>query len=98
MEVRRRLLDVLRLTSNSRHCRIATAFCTRMLNQLMRPFESFLDRGGRLQILTLVMNNFNNPDDLVHLRRQLGNCEVRVFYPGKATRRTVRPTSRRRST
>jgi HKD family nuclease len=78
------LLDVLRRElANSRHCRIATAFCTRaMLNQLLRPFEAFLERGGRLQILTSVMNNFNNPDDLVHLRRQLEQSEVRIFYPG----------------
>jgi superfamily II DNA or RNA helicase/HKD family nuclease/predicted house-cleaning noncanonical NTP pyrophosphatase (MazG superfamily)/SOS-response transcriptional repressor LexA len=78
------LLDVLRRElGNSRHCRIATAFCTRaMLNQLLRPFEAFLQRGGRLQILTSVMNNFNNPDDLVHLRGQLEQSEVRVFYPG----------------
>lgn len=78
------LLDVLRRElANSRHCRIATAFCTRaMLNQLLRPFEAFLERGGRLQILTSVMNNFNNPDDLIHLRRQLEKSEVRIFYPG----------------
>ncbi len=78
------LLDVLRRElANSRHCRIATAFCTRaMLNQLVRPFEAFLARGGRLQILTSVMNNFNNPDDLIHLRGQLEQSEVRIFYPG----------------
>lgn len=78
------LLDVLRRElANSQHCRIATAFCTRgMLNQLMRPFEGFLEQGGRLQILTSVMNNFNNPDDLAHLRRELVECELRVFYPG----------------
>jgi superfamily II DNA or RNA helicase/predicted house-cleaning noncanonical NTP pyrophosphatase (MazG superfamily)/HKD family nuclease/SOS-response transcriptional repressor LexA len=78
------LLGVLRRElANSRHCRIATGFCTRaMLNQLLRPFEAFLERGGRLQILTSVMNNFNNPDDLVHLRCQLEQSEVRVFYPG----------------
>jgi len=79
------LLDVLRRElTTSRHCRIASAFCTRgMLNQLVRPFESFLERGGRLQILTSVMNNFNNPDDLVHLCRHLSKCEVRVYYPGQ---------------
>ncbi len=78
------LLEMLRRElAHSRHCRIATAFCSRaMLNQLLRPFEAFLARGGRLQILTSVMNHFNNPDDLLHLRRQLSECEVRIFYPG----------------
>jgi predicted house-cleaning noncanonical NTP pyrophosphatase (MazG superfamily)/HKD family nuclease len=78
------LLDVLRRElGNSRHCRIATAFYTRgMLNQLMRPFDGFLEQGGQLQILTSVMNNFNNPDDLVHLRRELPQCEIHIYYPG----------------
>ncbi len=67
------LLDVLgRELANSCRCRIAVAFCTRgMLNQLMRPFERFLAQGGRLQILTSVMNNFNNPDDLLHVQDEL---------------------------
>ena len=78
------LLEMLRRElADSRHCRIATAFCSRaMLNQLLRPFETFLERGGRLQILTSVMNHFNNPDDLLHLCRQLHECELRIFYPG----------------
>lgn len=79
------LIDVIRRElRNSRTCRIATAFCTRaMLNVLLRPFEEFLARGGELSLLTSVMNNFNNPDDFVHLRRELPDCRVRIFYPGE---------------
>ncbi len=78
------LRDVLRRElDNSRTCKIATAFCTRaMLNLLSRPFEDFLARGGQLFLLTSVMNNFNNPDDLLHLRNELPACNLRVYYPG----------------
>ncbi|MDZ7617850.1 MAG: phospholipase D-like domain-containing protein, partial [Patescibacteria group bacterium] len=79
------LIDILRRElRTSRACKIATAFCTRaMLNLLLRPFEEFLARGGELSLLTSVMNNFNNPDDLVHLRRELPDCRLRIFYPGQ---------------
>ena len=72
------LLDVIqRELDGSCNCCIAVAFCSRgMLNQLMRPFERFLERDGEVQILTSVMNNFNNPDDLVHLQRELPGCEI----------------------
>jgi superfamily II DNA or RNA helicase/SOS-response transcriptional repressor LexA len=79
------LLEVLRRELHgSRTCQVATAFCTRaMLNVLLRPFEDFLARGGELSLLTSVMNNFNNPDDLLHLRHQLPACRLRIYYPGE---------------
>lgn len=79
------LIDVIRRElRNSQTCKIATAFCTRaMLNVLMRPFEEFLARGGELSLLTSVMNNFNNPDDLLHLREELPDCRMRIYYPGE---------------
>ena len=78
-------LDIFRRELRaSRTCRVATAFCTRaMLNVLLRPFEDFLACGGELSLLTSVMNNFNNPDDLLHLRHELPACRLRIYYPGQ---------------
>ena len=79
------LLDVLRRELHTSYlCKIATAFCTRaMLNVLLRPFDQFLARGGELYLLTSVMNHFNDPDDLLHLRGELPDCRLRIFYPGQ---------------
>ncbi|NCB37629.1 MAG: restriction endonuclease subunit R [Erysipelotrichia bacterium] len=64
-------------------CRIASAFLTRgMLNLLKRPFEEFLSRNGFLQILTSTMNTFNDPDDLLHIKKFHPGLDLKVFYPG----------------
>ncbi|MGK5094985.1 DEAD/DEAH box helicase family protein [Deltaproteobacteria bacterium TL4] len=77
------LLEILtQELGNSESCRFASAFCTRsMVNLLVRPIERFLEEGGQLSLLTSVMNNFNNPDDLLHLQHELPGCQIRVFYP-----------------
>jgi hypothetical protein len=40
-----------------------------------------------------VMNNFNNPDDLLHLRQELPQSELRIFYPesGEGQERFAHP-------
>jgi superfamily II DNA or RNA helicase/predicted house-cleaning noncanonical NTP pyrophosphatase (MazG superfamily) len=61
---------------------MASAFCTRgMLNLLLKHLLRFSDRGGRIRLLTSVMDNFNNPDDLELLCDHLPNLELRIFYP-----------------
>jgi superfamily II DNA or RNA helicase/HKD family nuclease len=61
---------------------LASAFCSRgMLNLLMNPLEEFAARGGNLQLLTSVMGNFNNPDDLLHIQDTIPGLELKVFYP-----------------
>lgn len=78
------VVDVIRRElRNSSTCRIATAFCTRgMLNLLIRPFQEFVDSGGSLQLLTSTMNHFNNPDDLNHIQDHVPGLKLRVFFPG----------------
>ncbi|MDD5092265.1 MAG: DEAD/DEAH box helicase family protein [Candidatus Wallbacteria bacterium] len=67
----------------------ASAFYSRgMLNPLLDPFRRFTDRGGELRILTSVMNDFNNPDDLRHLRTIIPGIKLRVFYHQKDSRVT----------
>lgn len=79
----RRLLDVLKneLISSSR-ANLISAFITRgMTNLLVEPFLEFVGSGGGLRILTSVMNDFNNPDDLIHLQSVVPGLELRVYYP-----------------
>ena len=80
----RSLLDVIqRELANSVSCRIATAFCSRsMLNLLINSFQSFTESGGKLHLLTSIMNNFNKPDDLDHIQAHVPKMELKVFYPG----------------
>ena len=61
---------------------IASAFYSRsMLNLLLDPFLKFIKRGGELKLLTSIMGNFNNPNDLKHLSTQLADIKVKIFYP-----------------
>ena len=61
---------------------IASAFYGRgMLNLLLDPFLKFVQRGGQLRLLTSIMGNFNNPNDLKHLSEQIPNLPIRIFYP-----------------
>ena len=61
---------------------IASAFYSRsMLNLLLDPFSKFLRRGGKIKLLTSIMGNFNNPNDLKHLSEQLADIKVKIFYP-----------------
>ena len=61
---------------------IASAFYSRgMLNLLLNPFQEFVRRGGKLQLLTSVMGNFNNPKDFLHLSSLIPEIEIRIFYP-----------------
>jgi len=66
--------------SESLECRIASAFLTRgMMNLLKRPMEDYLTRNCTLQILTSTMNSFNNPDDLLHLKNMHPGLQLKVF-------------------
>ncbi len=61
---------------------IASAFYSRsMLNLLLDPFLKFIERGGEIKLLTSIMGNFNNPNDLKHLSEQLDDIKVKIFYP-----------------
>ncbi|UFS72055.1 DEAD/DEAH box helicase family protein [Geomonas sp. RF6] len=77
------LVDVIkRELAEAEALHIASAFYSRgMLNLLLDPFRDFLERGGRLRLLTSVMGNFNNPLDLQHLATQLPRIDIRIFYP-----------------
>ena len=77
------LVDVIkRELADADALHVASAFYSRgMLNLLLDPFQKFLRRGGQLRLLTSVMGNFNNPMDLLHLRTQLPEIEIRIFYP-----------------
>ncbi|HEC62509.1 MAG TPA: restriction endonuclease subunit R [bacterium] len=69
----------------SRVLNIASAFCTRsMLNLFVDPFLSFSARGGRIRLLTSVMNNFNNLEDLEQFCANIPNMELRIFYPASS--------------
>jgi len=52
-----------------------------MLNLFVDPFLSFSASGGRLRLLTSVMNNFNNLEDLEQFCAIVPNMELRIFYP-----------------
>jgi len=80
------IIDLIkRELEGSRVLHIASAFCTRsMLNQFVNPFLSFSTRGGRLRLLTSVMNNFNNLDDLEQFCAIVPNMELRIFYPASS--------------
>lgn len=63
---------------------IATAFYSRgIINLIQDPFNNFLSQSPdhHIRMLTSVMNNFNNPDDLRHLKSSIPNLELKVFYP-----------------
>ncbi|MEW6712143.1 MAG: hypothetical protein AB1403_20150, partial [Candidatus Riflebacteria bacterium] len=77
------ILEVLKQElCESVECHIASAFLTRnLLNLLKRPFEEFLARGGKLTILTSIMNDFNNPDDLLHIKATHPDLQLKIFYP-----------------
>ncbi|MCJ8345987.1 hypothetical protein MJH12_10635, partial [bacterium] len=64
------MLDlVIQELETSKEVRIASAFCTRgVINLLLQPLEAFLKKGGELKILTSIMNNFNDPNDLLHIK------------------------------
>lgn len=82
---------IIQELNESAECSIATAFLTRgMLNLLKQPIERFLAKGGKLKILTSIMNCFNDPDDLKHIESLFPDIELRIFYPetdGKAFNR-----------
>jgi len=77
------IIEVLRQElAESVECQIASAFLTRaLINILKRPIEEFLARGGKLSLLTSIMNDFNNPDDLLHIRETHPDLQLKVFYP-----------------
>jgi superfamily II DNA or RNA helicase/HKD family nuclease len=77
------LVDVIkRELVDAEALHIASAFYSRgMLNLLLNPFMEFIQRGGRLRLLTSVMGNFNNPRDLAHLSSQIPEIEIKIFYP-----------------
>ncbi|PKL44505.1 MAG: restriction endonuclease subunit R [Candidatus Riflebacteria bacterium HGW-Riflebacteria-2] len=77
------LLEVIKQElAESTECQIASAFLTRgMINLLKRPLEEFLARGGSLQLLTSTMNDFNNPEDLLHIQNLHSGLQLKVFYP-----------------
>ncbi len=61
---------------------LISAFVSRgMLNLLLDPLAEFVDRGGKLRLLTSVMNDFNNPDDLIHLQSLVPGLDMRIYYP-----------------
>ncbi|HEC62067.1 MAG TPA: hypothetical protein ENI27_07420, partial [bacterium] len=80
------IIDLIkRELESSRVLYIASAFCTRsMLNLFVDPFLSFSARGGRLRLLTSVMNNFNNLEDLEQFCSIVPNMELRIFYPASS--------------
>ncbi|KAF1080673.1 MAG: hypothetical protein GQF41_3083 [Candidatus Rifleibacterium amylolyticum] len=82
------LLDVIKQElAESSECQIASAFLTRgMINLLKRPLEDFLSRGGSLQLLTSTMNDFNNPEDLLHIQSLHPGLQLKVFYPASDDR------------
>ncbi len=77
------LVDVIkRELADASALHIASAFYSPgMLNLLLDPFISFLERGGKLRLLTSVMGNFNNPHHLQHLQTLLPPLKIRIFYP-----------------
>ena len=77
------LVDVIkRELEDATTLSIASAFYGRgMLNLLLDPFLKFVQRGGQLRLLTSIMGNFNNPNDLKHLSEQIPNLPIRIFYP-----------------
>ncbi|GAF97206.1 unnamed protein product [marine sediment metagenome] len=49
---------------------VATAFYSAGVhNPLIDILNDFTERGGRIHILTSIMNNFNNPDHLALLKK-----------------------------
>ncbi len=77
------IIEVLRQElAESIECSIASAFLTRgLINLLKRPIEEFLARGGKLSLLTSIMNDFNNPDDLLHIKATHPSLQLKIFYP-----------------
>ena len=78
-----KLVDVIRreLRDTDELC-IASAFYSRgIINILLAPFIEFTARGGKLKLLTSIMNEFNSPDDLLHLSKEIPSIAIRVFYP-----------------
>lgn len=77
------LVDVIkRELADADALHIASAFYARgMLNLLLDPFREFIQRGGKLRLLTSVMGNFNNPSDFVHLTSRIPEIDIRIFYP-----------------
>lgn len=67
---------------DTRSASIASAFCTRgMLNLLMDPLSEFVGSGRPLRLLTSVMGDFNDPGDLAHLKHEVPEMGLRVYYP-----------------
>lgn len=61
---------------------IATAFITKgVYNLLIDPLSNFASQGGKIKILTSVMNSFNNPDDLCRLLDYIPDIKLKIFYP-----------------
>ncbi|MDD3147462.1 MAG: DEAD/DEAH box helicase family protein [Candidatus Riflebacteria bacterium] len=77
------IIEVLRQElAESIECSIASAFLTRgLINLLKRPIEEFLARGGKLSLLTSIMNDFNNPEDLLHIKATHPSLQLKIFYP-----------------
>jgi len=80
------IIDLIkRELEGSQVLHIASAFCTRsMLNLFVDPFLSFSARGGHLRLLTSVMNNFNNLEDLEQFCSIVPNMKLRIFYPASS--------------
>jgi superfamily II DNA or RNA helicase/HKD family nuclease len=67
---------------NSLRANLISAFVTRgMINLLLDPFNEFIKNGGQLRLLTSVMNDFNDPKDLIHIQENIPNMGLRIFYP-----------------
>ncbi|MHA2246293.1 MAG: DEAD/DEAH box helicase family protein [Candidatus Hodarchaeales archaeon] len=81
------LIDVIKHElQEAKEFYIASAFCTRsIINLLIEPLTLF-SKHGKIKLLTSIMNNFNNPDDLLHLRDNLPNLELKIFYPENSNR------------
>lgn len=89
MSSEKRLLDVIKEELvDADEFYIASAFISPgPLNQLARSFEAFKHNGGKIKILTSIMNNFNHPDHLKTICEK--DMELRVFYPNAENFTTV---------
>ena len=76
-------LDIIkRETQDAVAFNVATAFYSAgMHNLLIDTLIGFTKRGGRIRLLTSIMNHFNNPDDLAILQKLVPRVELRIFYP-----------------
>ncbi len=90
------LLDLIKLEmAQADTCSIASAFYSAgMHNLLIETLKDFVNRGGKLRLLTSMMNYFNKPDDLNLLQTLVPDLELKIFYPsgnGNGEEITVNP-------